>query len=235
MKQIIILSTLLLVTLNCIFAQTGKPEREAKEDTANVKKGTPRQNPPGTKPATAQVPVQTKTLPGTSNPSTGTAYYLSGVKVTIKTGQDNKEFPSKLYIEFWIKGIASWDYKNGCLFKVHNLANELHSNSSVELGLENYGGDAEKFRLENLQNKGVFLKISYLPNFFLDAWKIENISLTLEFKDRSGSPHPVFGSKTISFSNAFGFLNNEYDHMICAFDAAFNPLTASIEKNILMK
>ena len=36
--------------------------------------------------------------------------------------------------------------------------------------------------------------------------------------------------KTIVFSNAYGFLNNEYHIMECVTDGSFAPLTATIIK-----
>ena len=62
-----------------------------------------------------------------------------------------------------------------------------------------------------------------------EARKIEGISITLEFRDQHGNLHPTLGQKTITFSNASGFLNGYFERkMICTTDWYFNPLTAQI-------
>jgi hypothetical protein len=65
----------------------------------------------------------------------------------------------------------------------------------------------------------------------LDAWKIEGVTLTLEFRDQNGNPHPTLGQKVITFSNAQGFLNGYFERsMTCTTDGYFNPLTAQISQ-----
>ena len=85
--------------------------------------------------------------------------------------------------------------------------------------------------LDFLQNAGFHFRISYSANFQLDAWKIEGVSVTLEFRDQNGNLHPTLAQKTITFSNANGFLNgyNGTTTMICNTDGYFNPLSAYIE------
>jgi hypothetical protein len=52
----------------------------------------------------------------------------------------------------------------------------------------------------------------------------------LEFRDQFGNLHPALGSKTVVFSNAYGFLNSEYTLIECITDGNFAPLTATIKK-----
>lgn len=175
---------------------------------------------------------QTKTAPTTSQPSTpAPVYSMTAARVSIRTGTDNKEFPSTLYVEIWQKGHPGFYYQPYCLYKVHNLKNEMKINSTTDLGLERIDGAAEKFLLSTIQKNGLELDVAYNPNFFMDAWKIENITFTLEFKDQYGNLHPTLGSKIINFTNASGFLNNDYHVFKCITDVNMNPLTASIEKN----
>jgi hypothetical protein len=112
-----------------------------------------------------------------------------------------------------------------------NLRNEFKINSNTEFGLQNNPkNDVKNRTLEAFQKEGFGLRIRYLPNLFTDAWKIESLSITLEFRDQNGNLHPQYGSKTIVFSNATGFLNYwDYD-LFCKSDAYFNPLTAVIGK-----
>jgi hypothetical protein len=180
-------------------------------------------------------PVETKTTPPSTTPATTqnqttSVFTLSSVRVNIRTGNDNKEFPSGVYIELWVKGHQGADYNKDCLYKVSDLKNEMRINSNTELGLEKYGGAPGKFTLEALQSTGLSLSVGYVPNLFTDAWKIEGVTLTLEFKDQNGNLHPTLGTKSITFNNAYGFLNNEYHAMNCTTDQGFNPLTAAIEK-----
>jgi hypothetical protein len=161
------------------------------------------------------VPTETKTAPSAPAPTTkssGTTttttpvYVLSSARVKIKTGNDNKEFPSTVWVAVMAKSApAQWrTYVQG------NLGNEMKINSETEFGL---GQEAQAISLETFQQSGLVLSIQYNPNIIFDAWKIESVSLTIEFKDQNGNLHPSFGSKTILFSNAYGFLNNEFRYM----------------------
>jgi hypothetical protein len=170
--------------------------------------------------------VNKETPPGDQ---TTLVYTLSSVRVNIKTGSDNKEFPSQVYVEIWKKG----EFFNamsapGRLYKIGTV-NEMAVNSNTELGLGKIAPD-DKLSLSNLQTSGVELRITYLANIFLDAWKIENISCTLEFRDQNGKLHPTMGTKNISFSNAAGFLDGKYKAMVCTTDQNFNPLSANIQE-----
>lgn len=176
-------------------------------------------------------PTQTKTTLASTTTTAAPVYSLTSARVSIRTGQDNKEFPSRVYIEVWQKDHPGGAlYGPHCLYKIHDLKNEMAVNSTTDLGMDKVSGASEKFLLSTIQQYGLELSVGYLPNFFMDAWKIENITWTLEFRDQNGNLHPTFGNKIISFSNAKGFLNNEYTIMKCFTDQYFNPLTASIEK-----
>jgi len=195
---------------------------------------------PTAKPAATikAIPVQPPTPPpaATNKTAAGTGqaapvYTLTAVRVLIKTGTDNKEFLSEVGASLWKKDHSGWNYPNDCCYKIAALKNEMAVNSNTNLGLDKYpGGNADKLSLANLQANGVELLVQYIPNLLFDAWKIENITLVLEFRDQNGNLHPTLGSKTISFSNAIGFLNADFRTFKCRTDQYFNPLTASIEK-----
>lgn len=70
----------------------------------------------------------------------------------------------------------------------------------------------------------------------MDAWKIENVSLSLEFRDGKGNLHPTSGKKTITFTNASTFLD-EFDKrlLICTADAYFNPLSSFTTKDFSIR
>ena len=108
----------------------------------------------------------------------------------------------------------------------------MKSNSNTEFGLEKITRENLKdLTLDVLQTTGIEFRIHYSANFQLDAWKIEGVSVTLEFRDQFGNLHPTFGQKTISFSNANGYLNG-YDGtriMKCHADGYFNPLSSFLQ------
>lgn len=210
MRKIVFLSALALLAINITQAQI-RPN----VDKSNVKKSAPTPPP---------APVNKST--GTDNTAVP-VYSLTSVRVKIRTGNDNKEFPSGVYISLYPRSTAEGAYKP---FSQSKLTNEMRINSETEFGLEREAQLRGEARLEAFQSAGLKFLLRYIPNIIFDAWKIENITLVLEFKDQFGNPHPTLGTKTIVFSNAYGFLNNEYQVMVCETDGSFAPLTAVIKK-----
>ena len=154
-------------------------------------------------------------------------YSLSGAIVNIGTGADNKEFPSQVAIELYNKQTS------GIL--VHqpfeNNRGEFKSNQDATIGLDKHpNSNAQDLTLESIAQGGLSLRMYYRPNFGTDAWKIENVSITLEFRDQNGIPHPTLARKVINFNNATGFLNG-WDHVLTCFtDGALRPTTSSISQ-----
>lgn len=223
MKKLLSVTLLLALINSTVSAQIMQKTVPAAKKNMAIK------NPiPAPPPAPAPAPASTNKEDNTGNQNTS-IYSLASVRVNIKTGSDNKEFPSAVDIEIWKKG----EFFNalsapGRLYKISTV-NEMIVNSNTELGLGKIAPD-EKLSLSNLQTSGVELRITYIANFFLDAWKIENISCTLEFRDQYGKLHPTMGTKNISFSNARGFLDGKYKAMVCTTDQNFNPLSANIQE-----
>lgn len=174
-------------------------------------------------PAPAPPAATTNKTSGTTNTSTP-VYILSSARVSIRTGNDNKEFPSVV----WVAVAAKSEPGEWRTYVQENLGNEMRINSETEFGLGLY---AQPISLEKFQKSGLVLRVKYTPNIIFDAWKIESVSLTVEFKDQNGNLHPTLGRKTIVFSNAYGFLNNEFRYMNCYTDENFSPLTAVVSKN----
>ena len=91
------------------------------------------------------------------------------------------------------------------------------------------GGVSHDLLLTELQTYGLRFKIEYSANFQFDAWKIEGVTLTLEFRDQQNNLHPSLAQKVISFGNANGFLNGYFERsMVCTTDGFFNPLSAEV-------
>jgi hypothetical protein len=213
MRKIVFLSTFALLAVSFTQAQIKQdPERSRVKRTA----------PP---PPTTGTPVnKTTNTESTAAP----VYHLTSVRVKIKTGNDNKEFPSYVNARLGRRNQANGE---GWVFFQDKLNNEMRVNSETEFGLDKASGSFQGAGgLDALQSAGLKLQINYVPNFFADAWKIEGITVTLEFKDQFGNLHPTLGNKTIVFTNAYGFLDNTYYMMECQTDGSFAPMTAFIRK-----
>jgi hypothetical protein len=182
-------------------------------------------------------------------PAPAATYNLTAVKVNIGTGNDNKESLSNVGIELWARNDKFQ------IFAQNNLTNEMKKNENTPVGLERttfYTSGSQPnaipvryntsntgtsiISLNDLQTYGLSLRIIYKPNFFADAWKIENVSVTLEFRDANNNLHPTLGRKTITFTNTSTFLDN-YDKriLICTADNSFNPLTSFVTKDFSRK
>lgn len=215
MKKLLLVAILPAFIINAAFSQVKQKKAPAVKQNVIIKT-IPDQPPAPPPPATTNKTTNTETQ---STP----VYSLTSVRVIVRTGNDNKEFPSQVHATL----LANSTPANWRNYIQINLGNEMKINSDTEFGLALEGPPTP---LETFQTAGLKLRISYEPNFFADAWKIESIKLVLEFKDQLGNLHPSLGNKTITFSNAYGFLNNEYRYMECVTDASFAPLTAAIKK-----
>ena len=220
MKKIIMAVSLVCVVFSISHAQLSPVEK--KQSPVKITK-TP---PPST---TAAPPPPPAPVSKTTNNTDAAVpvYTLTSARVSIRTGSDNKEFPSQVMV---LVAPRSTPVSAASSLTQLQLTNEMRINSETEFGLERsvqHPGDAN---LQSFLNSGLKLRILYLPNFFADAWKIENVSITLEFKDQNGNLHPTLGRKTIFFSTASGFLNNEYRNLECFADGNFMPVTAVIKK-----
>lgn len=201
MKQTLLIVILVAFANTFAFAQFAKPEL-IKKRTEPAKASTPAPPPPPPAPV----------------------YTLTAAKALIKTGSDNKEYPSVVWTFLSARSGTA-----GASFKQENLKNEMKVNSTTEFGLEKKGTGA--MTLADVQSQGLQFTVWYFANFQFDAWKIESISIVVEFRDQQGNLHPTYGQKTITFGNATGFLNGYGDsRMVCTTDGFLNPLSAQISK-----
>ncbi|MGZ8544891.1 MAG: hypothetical protein ACXWV0_06320 [Flavisolibacter sp.] len=230
MKKIIFLIILVSFKSTLIQAQITRPvSKQIKSDTTRkiIKKGVVTTPPVNNPPATVN----------------STAYYLTAVKVSIVTGNDNKEQPSRASIMLNTVDGGCWPSDKttgGCGLYDFNLANTINNefkvNSVTDISLTTAyqfpasfpGGAGEGWRYINLslaaiQAHGVVLFVNYDPNFFLDAWKIERLTLTMEFKDLQGNAHPTMGTVSIPFINASALLNSSKRTLKCETDRFLMP------------
>jgi hypothetical protein len=135
-----------------------------------------------------------------------TSYYLNAAKVIIHTGNDSKEQPSRVSLQISRKGSPySGNDPDGEAQLFHDLPNksntyEFKANTPVELNLQNVYSPEYRWNetsLSLIEQHGLKLTITYQPNFFTDAWKINRVTLVLNFKDISGNPHPALGNKEV--------------------------------------
>lgn len=160
-------------------------------------------------------------------------YFLSVAKVTIKTGKDNKELNSKLIVRVY-PASGTDNYQKG--YMLENYMPELKIWSTKEFTLPQAPGFDQPFNsLAHYKQTGVMVDILYNtlgngPFFGLDAWKIDEVSATLEFKDKNGNPHPAMPSKTIYFPGSDMYLDFTKWHLFCKTDAYFNTLPTFITK-----
>jgi len=207
MKKIFCISALLTIATGLTYAQDTKTDK-------------PKESTPTKLVAPTRATVTTKRIapetPPTAPPASKTAYYLTSAKLIIETGNDNKEAQSDLrvFLNRRVLNIPhSFQYEVGLYdyYVAVNKQQELKVNSRIELPLncsvQLPGGISEGWRyyclnLDVIQDAGIELFIYYSPNFPLDAWKIEKVTLMLEFKDLAGNPHPTMGRVTVPFQHA---------------------------------
>src|ERR1035437_8581744 len=122
------------------------------------------------KPVKATGTTQNKTTPATQ--TTVSVYSLTSVRVNIRTGNDNKEYPSGVRVSLGARG-SNMVY---AYFVQENLKNEMKSNSNTEFGMEKAGKNLKDITLDVLQNTGFELRIAYSANFQFDARSEEHTS-----------------------------------------------------------
>lgn len=160
-------------------------------------------------------------------------YYLTTATFTIHTGNDNKEILSGFEIKLYINGGAvrtdntpTYEELRGEPWNPHRLQQygppifgskdvELKVNSSTAFD-KTWSPDAvwapALGNLATIQQHGLRIVIKYLPNFFLDAWKIDRVSLTVNFQNvdqisnfrRTGHRYfsPEMENRTMTFNVA---------------------------------
>ncbi|MBS4063608.1 MAG: hypothetical protein KGZ74_03565 [Chitinophagaceae bacterium] len=164
-----------------------------------------------------------KTTPVAPAPAPS-VYYISNIKFTIHTGNDNKELNSTFFV-FVTENEGIWG-KGRDLFGTTSKHNaiELKPNSSTDIALVKYpDADPNAYTLSNLEAKGLRFRIMYIPGFLLDAWKIDAVTIVAEFKDQYGRLHPVSPYRTIRFDNQGGLLTKTKKDMIGVTDSFLNP------------
>ncbi|MET0464500.1 MAG: CARDB domain-containing protein [Chitinophagaceae bacterium] len=166
-------------------------------------------------------------------------YYLTNAFVTIKTGADNKEKESE--VNFRLIPAMTKDLSNTYnefVAKIQKNQQTLLPNLPATFPLYLFMSSTAQLvnpvtSLASFNQNGLGLAIEYKANFLLDAWKIEQVELTLYFKDANGLYHPTQGVKTVKFNvpaNTFldGFGKKI---LVCKADNALNAVSVkTVEK-----
>lgn len=219
MKKQISLLIVLLCLANFCYAQIAVR-------TAPIKKVVkPAEMSP--QPITAPPPASTPTAPPPA-PVPAPVYSLSGVSVKIKTGNDNKENLSSVTFNLYNSST------NVICFQQPQVINaQFDSNSEMQYRLVRFNmqgrpDNAPSLLLNSIQNNGLRFDIGYSPNFIFDAWKVQGVTLVLEFSDQYGRPHPSMSNVPIQISNAVGLLDGKNNKMSCHIDKNFRSLNSTI-------
>ncbi|MGJ7029589.1 hypothetical protein [Niabella hirudinis] len=182
--------------------------------------------------------VQEKPKPGSGNTSpsssapglTDADYFLAVARVTIKTAGDNKEKLSKMMVSVY-PAAGDDNYQKG--YTLESWPEELKVWSTTNFTLPRRAGFEQAFNsLAHYRQTGVMLDVLYntVGNglfYISDAWKIQEVSVTLEFKDKNGNPHPTYGSKTLYFPGVY--LDFYKWKVYYKTDPYFNTLPPTIE------
>lgn len=117
-------------------------------------------------------------------------YYLTGVKVTLGTGNDNKDAGAKLSVLVYpVSGGSYW----GNFFRTDDYTGELKKGTATSLNLGK-GPGFKNFTLDQYKQSGVEVDVIYNsqggPFPLTDAWMLENVILELEFRDQNGNLAP---------------------------------------------
>ncbi|MGN6417457.1 MAG: hypothetical protein ACTHMC_08200 [Pseudobacter sp.] len=222
MKKIHFILLLATCITSATQAQIERPTVIRKKVTTNPVTQAP---PPA--PAPAPAPARTAPPPATKP---APVFSLTGVVVKIRTGADNKESPSEVILNLYNTATGKI-----CFQHASPINTLFDAGSELEFRLVKFSKPwvpaqeiTNSLQLSSLQTSGIRFDIGYSPNFFMDAWSVRGVTITLEFKDQYGSAHPTLGNKVIHFNNAIGMMDQSKQSLKCYIDGNLNALNATI-------
>lgn len=168
-------------------------------------------------------------------------YYLRTATVKIWTGADNKEKPSSMGLDLFVNSPSTYGFASDTSQQYLVSSSpwnptrpyEIAANSQVTLTMDqmyfawderqkpNY--HPEQISLTQFNKNGLTLYLSYSPNFFTDAWKVDKVELIVDFTRADGTHHPIYGNKSIIFNN-IGLLSNAKQVAVLKTDRFLMPL-----------
>ena len=246
-STIIVLMVLLTLTANAQQKTDSTTLAKPILNKANVplKTTAPVLKPVATSAPKSQTYTQSKTE-NTQATLTDADYFLSGAVIKISTGSDNKEANTST-ASFYVRPRKS----NGMVaYQLNDYANELQLNQTAELRLDRVATlTSPQNSLQYFKQNGLSIVVAYCnKTYCTDAWKINSITITLEFRDANGNPAVNgYASKTISFpvsSGTLGFIpgcnpfwstdgkscghSDQLTKMLLKTDEYLNPLPAKL-------
>lgn len=177
-------------------------------------------------------------------------YYLTNGTFTIHTGNDNKELLSNFEMKLYINGGAtntdgSPNYQQINPHNLQQYGQAIFGSKDVELKV-NSSTDFDKTwspepvwlpalgNLATIQRYGLRIVIKYFPNFILDAWKIDRVTVTLSFQNVdqlrtysfTGARHysPGMQNRTITFLNVGKLLTQSDSQVELIADGFLMPV-----------
>lgn len=219
------ISPLLFILCSAYYSYTQIPVK-----TAPIKKmSKPLEMPAQPTPTQPTAPPPTSTTRPPAPPATP-VYSLSGASVKIRTGADNKEGLSSVILNLYNANTNVICFQHP---QVINAQFDSHSEMQfrlVKFSMQGRPDNAPSLLLNAIQSNGLRFDIGYTPNFIFDAWKVQGLTLVLEFSDQFGKPHPSLASVPIQISNAVGTLDGTNNKMSCYIDKNFRSLNSTIGK-----
>lgn len=148
-------------------------------------------------------------------------YYLTGAKVTLKTGNDNKDGGAKLSLLMYpVSGGQYW----GDFFRMDDYTGELKKGTAISLNLAKSPA-FKNYTLDQYKQNGVELDVVYTtqggPFPLTDAWALDQVSLELEFRDQNGTLAPPIPAITWENINT---LMTTKKKVYCKTDNYWKPL-----------
>lgn len=161
-------------------------------------------------------------------------YYLRMGTFTIHTGNDNKEMLSRFTIRLTINDNQNTSENAAA----ENHVTTVNGSESAELKVNStsdfkfatqYNSAASQFNnLARIQRHGLKIVITYLPNFVLDAWKIDRVMLTVSFQKQSQFGKPFFSpgmeNQTMTFPVA-RLLTERNSEIVLLTDGSLRPIS----------
>jgi hypothetical protein len=163
-------------------------------------------------------------------------YRLQEATIEVETGDDNKEWQSRVAMELYSANGNVLMYQ-----PVEKSKIEFPINKATAVGLMLHPDtNANDLLLNNIKNAGgLRVRIFYYANIFPDAWKIRGVNVKLKFVDQNDIPYPAGTSSvrldgTLAFpcANAVQTLDG-FDRRVmeCYINGYFTPTTSTVMKN----
>lgn len=148
-------------------------------------------------------------------------YYLTGAKVTLKTGNDNKDGGAKLSLLVYpVSGGQYW----GNFFRMDDYTGELKKGTAISLNLPKAPG-FKNYTLDQYKQNGLEVDVIYNsqggPFPLTDAWALDQVSVELEFRDQNGTLAPPIPAITWENINT---LMTTKKKIYCKTDSFWKPL-----------